>query len=130
MAGTFRQIEKMAGAPLKNLGLQLQDPPLTRDDRRWKITYHGPEDIRNETAGQWARGMCVVDRRAISKTKSDNNTSGGEFGWLSANAQVLEQSRLRFTCTSLAEVYLQYLVIGIELRGALFHAKGYRFFDI
>ncbi len=37
---------------------------LTRSNTAWTASPHSPaEDIRVETAGQWTRGMCVVDRR-------------------------------------------------------------------
>ncbi|KAF2969707.1 hypothetical protein GQX73_g3810 [Xylaria multiplex] len=94
MDGTFRQIEKMAGGPLRDPGLQLHDPmtiwfALTRDDPRWRTADHGAEDIRVETSGQWTRGMHIRDRRAIQETKgsltaASDDVIGDEFGWLSA----------------------------------------------
>ena len=44
------------------------------------------EDIRVETQGQWTRGMCVVDRRAMKKLVKDDGESeiaGDMGGWLS-----------------------------------------------
>jgi inosine-uridine nucleoside N-ribohydrolase len=90
MNGTFYQIERMAGMSLNNPGLYLHDPMpiwfvLTRDDPRWKIASDGPEDIRVETTGQWTRGMYVLDRRMIGKTKFGSDVPGDEFGWLNVH---------------------------------------------
>jgi len=40
---------------------------LTHEAPSWQIHPKGPEDIRVETAGQWTRGMHVVDRRNRKK---------------------------------------------------------------
>ncbi|KAH6689143.1 inosine-uridine preferring nucleoside hydrolase [Plectosphaerella plurivora] len=70
MSGTFNQIDRMLGDGSEP-GLSLHDPltvwyALTPNDPRWKRTEK-PEDIRIETAGQWTRGMHVVDRRTRAK---------------------------------------------------------------
>ncbi|KAF7552561.1 hypothetical protein G7046_g7377 [Stylonectria norvegica] len=70
LMGAFNQIESMVG-PGVEAGLSLHDPltvwyVLTHDDPLWK----GPaklEDIRVESAGQWTRGMHVIDRRGRPK---------------------------------------------------------------
>lgn len=36
---------------------------LTRNSPSWMLAPRAPEDIRVETAGQWTRGMHVIDRR-------------------------------------------------------------------
>lgn len=72
MSRTFAKIESLSGpVGAADPGLQLHDPMtvwylLTRDDPKWEI--RSPEDIRVETAGQWTRGMHVVDRRGFRKT--------------------------------------------------------------
>ena len=40
---------------------------LTRNSPSWMLAPRAPEDIRVETAGQWTRGMHVVDRRNRKK---------------------------------------------------------------
>ncbi|KAL9098965.1 MAG: hypothetical protein Q9163_005471 [Psora crenata] len=59
------------------------------DDVRWEMTRRD-EDIRVETAGQWTRGMCVVDRRDRKRlTEAEDvegakvEVSGDRDGWLS-----------------------------------------------
>ncbi|PSR92400.1 Inosine/uridine-preferring nucleoside hydrolase domain-containing protein [Coniella lustricola] len=57
-----------------NPGFDLNDPlcvwyMLTRDDPLWKAVPQ-PEDIRIETAGHWALGMHVIDRRNIKKPEA------------------------------------------------------------
>ena len=70
LMGAFNKIESMEGDG-NEPGLSLHDPltvwyVLTQDDPKWK-TPAKLEDIRVETAGQWTRGMHVVDRRIRSK---------------------------------------------------------------
>jgi hypothetical protein len=43
---------------------------MTRNSPSWMLAPKAPEDIRVETAGQWTRGMHVIDRR--------NRKPGGE----------------------------------------------------
>lgn len=40
---------------------------MTRNSPSWNLAPRAPEDIRVETAGQWTRGMHVVDRRRRKK---------------------------------------------------------------
>lgn len=40
---------------------------LTRNSPSWNFAPRAPEDIRIETAGQWTRGMHVIDRRNRKK---------------------------------------------------------------
>lgn len=85
-------------------GLSLHDPltvwyMLTHDDPKWK-TPAKPEDIRVETAGQWTRGMHVIDNRhrakpaegAVAATENPDDdpefvaldqVPGDEMAWLS-----------------------------------------------
>lgn len=78
MSRTFAKIDSLSGAgdsAAADPGLQLHDPMtvwyvLTRDDPGWEI--RGPEDVRVETAGQWTRGMHVVDRRGFRKAVVDD----------------------------------------------------------
>ncbi|KAI9845337.1 MAG: hypothetical protein M1837_004959 [Sclerophora amabilis] len=56
-------------------GLPLHDPLciwyiLTHSLPTWQPSAQSPEDIRIETAGQWTRGMCVVDRRGKPKAQA------------------------------------------------------------
>lgn len=84
MSRTFAKINSLSGQEgnaAADPGLQLHDPMtvwyvITRDDPRWEI--RGPEDIRVETAGQWTRGMHVVDRRGFRKAMVDDGGLDGE----------------------------------------------------
>lgn len=40
---------------------------MTRNSPSWMLAPRAPEDIRVETAGQWTRGMHVIDRRNRKK---------------------------------------------------------------
>ncbi|ROW11167.1 hypothetical protein VMCG_00993 [Cytospora schulzeri] len=105
MFGTFNKIDSMVGDG-NEPGLSLHDPlciwyMLGRDDPKWKAVPQ-PEDIRIETAGQWTKGMHVIDRRVRSKpgeeadskikTNPEDPLDAVEFdevpndhmGWLSA----------------------------------------------
>ena len=67
---TFNQVSTMVGDDSEP-ALSLHDPLtvwyiLSRDNPKWKLTP-SPEDIRIETAGQWTRGMHVIDRRTRAK---------------------------------------------------------------
>lgn len=89
MSRTFAKIDSLSGAggsaAAADPGLQLHDTMtmsyvLTRDDPRWEI--RGPEDIRVETAGQWTRGMHVVDRRGFRKAMVDSGDVKEDEGGL------------------------------------------------
>lgn len=71
MNGVYNKIAEMEGVSEKPPALSLHDPMciwymLTRDDPAWKAVSE-LEDIRVETAGQWTRGMNIVDRRRLNK---------------------------------------------------------------
>jgi inosine-uridine nucleoside N-ribohydrolase len=64
---TLTKIESLSRASL-DPGLEMHDPlciwyMLTRSAPSWMVSPKAPEDIRVETAGQWTRGMHMVDRR-------------------------------------------------------------------
>jgi inosine-uridine nucleoside N-ribohydrolase len=68
---TYEKIESLTRKQA-NPGLELHDPlciwyVLTRSSPAWMPAPKAPEDIRVETAGQWTRGMHVVDRRNRKK---------------------------------------------------------------
>ncbi|CAK7225518.1 hypothetical protein SEUCBS140593_005930 [Sporothrix eucalyptigena] len=89
MVGTFNKIDSILGDGSEP-GLSLHDPlcvwyMMLRDDPRW-TAVPAPEDLRVETAGQWTRGMHVVDRR--QRSKPGDHTEG--FAGVSANAVVLD----------------------------------------
>lgn len=64
---TFDKIDGLTNGSVDS-GLSLHDPlciwyMLTHASPTWMTAPKDPEDIRVETAGQWTRGMHVVDRR-------------------------------------------------------------------
>ncbi|RDL42089.1 uncharacterized protein BP5553_02068 [Venustampulla echinocandica] len=68
---TYEKIESLTRKQA-NPGLELHDPltiwyMLTRSAPNWMLAPKAPEDIRVETAGQWTRGMHVIDRRNRKK---------------------------------------------------------------
>jgi inosine-uridine nucleoside N-ribohydrolase len=68
---TYEKIESLTRKQA-NPGLELHDPltiwyMLTRSAPSWHLAPKSPEDIRVETAGQWTRGMHVIDRRMRKK---------------------------------------------------------------
>jgi hypothetical protein len=72
---TLAKIESLTRTQ-ENPGLELHDPlciwyMLTRSAPSWMLAPKAPEDIRVETAGQWTRGMHVVDRRMRRKKGVD-----------------------------------------------------------
>ncbi|KAI9734145.1 MAG: hypothetical protein M1818_006650 [Claussenomyces sp. TS43310] len=71
MGKTFEKIDSMEGTQ-SDPGLALHDPlciwyMVTRLSPSWMKAPKGPEDIRVETAGQWTRGMHLIDRRNRKK---------------------------------------------------------------
>lgn len=118
MGKTFEKINSITGEQI-DPGLSLHDPlciwyMLTRSAPSWMAAPKGLEDIRVETAGQWTRGMHVVDRRnrrrgglssaeaqvkspgavdisnpmekvVISDDGEGNEVPGDDMGWLSIN---------------------------------------------
>ncbi|KOS19172.1 Uncharacterized protein ESCO_001000 [Escovopsis weberi] len=109
--GAYAKIESFMGSD-REPGLSMHDPltvwyMLTHDDPRWRSPAK-LEDIRVETAGQWTRGMHIVDKRSKLKPAeaavelSDNpdadpkiilldEVPGDTMGWLS----VLKGNRVR-----------------------------------
>jgi inosine-uridine nucleoside N-ribohydrolase len=68
---TYDKIESLTSKQ-PDPGVELHDPltiwyMLTRSAPQWMLAPKAPEDIRVETAGQWTRGMHVVDRRTRKK---------------------------------------------------------------
>ena len=82
MSSTFKKIETLDdGYEDGNASLSLHDPlcvwyalTATRLKDQWQIKTN--EDIRIETAGQWTRGMCVMDRR--NRKMQDDDFKGGD----------------------------------------------------
>jgi inosine-uridine nucleoside N-ribohydrolase len=74
-------------------GLSLHDPLciwylLVKDHSEYSITLSKSKDIRVETAGQWTRGMCVVDGRDRKELEEEDDDVLEEIksdhgGWLS-----------------------------------------------
>lgn len=67
MLRTYQKINSLTEG-FADPGLSLHDPltvwyMLTQSSPAWKPAPDAPEDIRVEIAGQWTRGMHVVDRR-------------------------------------------------------------------
>jgi inosine-uridine nucleoside N-ribohydrolase len=80
--------EKMATLQTGPPDLSLHDPlciwyALTSSEPTWTLSPESPEDIRVECAGQWTRGMCIVDRRGRLKAKEGEEVVGDIDGWLS-----------------------------------------------
>ncbi|WPG99018.1 Hypothetical protein R9X50_00182000 [Acrodontium crateriforme] len=76
VSSTFNKIETLEEDVSGDaVGLQMHDPLCIwycitgHTDSKWKIKRN--EDIRVETAGQWTRGMCLVDRRTRRKREDD-----------------------------------------------------------
>jgi hypothetical protein len=76
-AFTNKTLEKIESLSRKQAdpGLELHDPlliwyMLTRSAPSWMLAPKAPEDIRVETAGQWTRGMHIIDRRNRKKEGS------------------------------------------------------------
>ncbi|RDI80954.1 Alpha-amylase A type-3 [Venturia inaequalis] len=69
LTSTFNKMESLhQGHTGDDTGLSLHDPLciwylLTLSHPDLAMTLSGPQDLRVETAGQWTRGMYVVDRR-------------------------------------------------------------------
>ncbi|KAI9722215.1 MAG: hypothetical protein M1812_001687 [Candelaria pacifica] len=103
LESTYRKIETLGKQGMgedfvgEKVGLSLHDPlcvwyALSESDSGWMFEE---EDIRVETAGQWTRGMCVVDRRGRKMMDQgqdgvgglvgdrDADVSGDTGGWLS-----------------------------------------------
>lgn len=94
MSSTFRKMEILHhGHEGGGTSLSLHDPlcvwyALANEQERSKWTITQDEDIRVETAGQWTRGACIIDRRDRKQREGDdgegNEIPGDTGGWLSA----------------------------------------------
>ncbi|TQV97115.1 nucleoside hydrolase [Cordyceps javanica] len=127
VGGAFAKIASILG-PDTAAGLSLHDPmtvwyALAADgDPQWKLT--DAEDIRIETAGQWSRGMHIVDHRGklrpaeaafLASVDPRNDpevlrldaAEGDELGWLS----VLKRNRIhRVVGTPGEEIFKEVLL--------------------
>ncbi|KAK4560508.1 hypothetical protein LTR86_005705 [Recurvomyces mirabilis] len=89
---TFNKVESLQNNVSGDaVPLQLHDPLcvwycMASRDPKWNITED--EDIRVETAGQWTRGMCLVDHRSRRKLEDDHvgERAGDSGNWLSRKA--------------------------------------------
>lgn len=88
---TFRNMESLHhGHEGGDASLSLHDPlcvwyALTSIKQKTDWQLKKAEDIRVETAGQWTRGMCVIDKR--DRRMRDDDGEGGDVpgdtgGWL------------------------------------------------
>jgi hypothetical protein len=94
MTSIFNNMDKLhTGHEGDSAALSLHDPMcvwylLTQNSPAWIRAPKCPKDIRVETAGQWTRGMCIVDRR--NRKRRDDGVEGevpGDTGnWLGLNA--------------------------------------------
>jgi inosine-uridine nucleoside N-ribohydrolase len=92
MDATYRKVEELHPS-LKGdaVGLQLHDPlcvwycigDMVFAEAKWELVEN--EDIRVETAGQWTRGLCVVDRRNRPRVADDDESEvpGDTDLWIS-----------------------------------------------
>ena len=97
MSTTFHKMETLHhGHDGGSTSLSLHDPlcvwyaltsSKSKEEEQWLIAKG--EDIRVETAGQWTRGACIVDRRDRKRREDGDDGEGGEVssdngGWLSS----------------------------------------------
>ncbi|KAF8420844.1 nucleoside hydrolase [Tirmania nivea] len=91
LAATYRKMKELytdvdGGRRVQDVHLSLHDPMcvyyvLTRDDPGWR--WWRNRDVRVEAAGQWTRGMCVVDRRTRRAVGEEEELVVGDvYGWL------------------------------------------------
>ena len=93
LGSTLRKMEILHhGHEGASAATSLHDPlcvwyALKAETQKTKWSINREEDIRIETAGQWTRGMCVVDRRDRKMREDDNGEEDevpGDMGrWLS-----------------------------------------------
>ena len=92
LSSTFRKMDALEhGHAGGDASLSLHDPlcvwyALTKAKQASDWQLKKAEDIRIETAGQWTRGMCVIDRR--DRKMHDHEVEGDKVssdngGWLS-----------------------------------------------
>ncbi|KAK5168036.1 uncharacterized protein LTR77_006604 [Saxophila tyrrhenica] len=92
MSATFEKVESLhPSISGDEVALALHDPLcvwycMAASDPKWAVQKN--EDIRVEVAGQWTRGMCVVDRRDRKKrADGDEGEVAGDTGdWLRGGA--------------------------------------------
>lgn len=91
MMATFNKVEGLQPLSGDAVSLQLHDPlciwyVMAPSLTGWNVTRD--EDVRVETAGQWTRGMCVVDRRSRRRRTDgrDEEIAGDTGNWLGARS--------------------------------------------
>ncbi|KAK5708743.1 hypothetical protein LTR17_020397 [Elasticomyces elasticus] len=92
LSSTFNKVESLQRDVSGDaVALQLHDPLciwycMSAADSGWELTQD--KDIRVEVAGQWTRGMCVVDKRTRKKRedKEIGEKAGDSGNWLSTRA--------------------------------------------
>lgn len=115
VGGTFRKVQSLQdNAP--EAFFHLHDPtPIWyaidghRNAANWTVKTN--VDLRVETAGQWSRGHCIVDKRAGRKKYDDDGEAGeiagDEGGWLSTG----RGNRLGWCTKSPGESLLGHLLV-------------------
>ncbi|EMD01080.1 hypothetical protein BAUCODRAFT_118789 [Baudoinia panamericana UAMH 10762] len=90
MTATFENVGKLRDdVSGDKVFLQLHDPLciaycMAGVGSGWQI--QADVDMRVETAGQWTKGMCVVDRRSRRRRDDDNEVASDRGTWLSNRA--------------------------------------------
>ena len=92
MTSTFAKMESLqSNISGDAVPLQLHDPLtvwycMCAEDAGWRLNEN--VDARVETAGQWTRGMYVVDKRSRKKREDDiaGEVAGDHGNWLSSRA--------------------------------------------
>lgn len=90
-SATFHKMETLEhGHEGGSTSTSLHDPvcvwyALTAAKQPWRWHIKKDEDIRIETAGQWTRGMCVIDRRDRKKREDEGegDIPSDNGNWLS-----------------------------------------------
>jgi len=94
IGGTFKKMKSLH-PEAKEMVMQLHDPTCVwyafdyeNNAGKWEVKRN--VDLRVETAGQWSRGACIIDRRTRGKMDEVlpddgrlNAVDGDEGGWLS-----------------------------------------------
>ena len=94
MEPMFDKMESLhIGHSGESAALALHDPltiwyVLTRNRPGWDPSPAKPrlEDIRIETAGQWTKGMTLLDRRARHRRNSDGAVPHDRDNWLGSRS--------------------------------------------
>lgn len=89
LSSTYNKIHSLnPSSDRARLGLEMHDPltvwyALSASDPKW--VFSTGEDIRVETAGQWTRGCCIVERRPRTVKERTEDLSeevvGDAGGW-------------------------------------------------